>query len=69
MASNYPYCLAHGLLRSEHWCVQCAICFKDLKSEEECYLDKETGERWDMCHECAAEEEAAFKRGEAASDV
>lgn len=44
-------CLIHGLKYSEHQCIYCCLCFKSLTIKE-CNLS-ETGEREDVCVECA----------------
>ena len=49
-----PYCLIHGKKMSEHKCLYCCICFKELTIEE-CAIDKD-GKKWDMCKECGKRE-------------
>lgn len=56
-----PTCLTHGLPKSTHWCVQCVICFKDLKSEADCHRN-ENGELEDICENCAELEEEMMRR-------
>lgn len=46
-----PVCLFHGKRRSEHDCLYCCLCFKDLTIEE-CHI-REDGLREDVCNECA----------------
>lgn len=50
-----PVCLIHGLKRSEHDCLYCAICYVTL-TPEECWVDKE-GQKWDLCESCGKREE------------
>ena len=46
-----PVCLFHGKRWSEHRCLVCCICYKDL-TPEECAVDAEG--TWDVCKgECA----------------
>jgi hypothetical protein len=45
-----PTCLLHGLKRSEHDCLYCTLCFKDL-TPETCFVDSD-GVRWDICPQC-----------------
>ena len=49
-----PHCAMHGKKRSEHTCLYCCICFKDLTIEE-CHITKD-GEREDVCNDCAKHE-------------
>jgi len=54
-----PTCLMHGKKMSEHICLYCCLCFKDLKPEE-CAVDK-NGQKWDMCKSCWDSEQKALK--------
>ena len=51
-----PYCIFHGRKRSEHFCLVCAICYRDLTIEE-CHILPD-GSPEDVCNACAAREEA-----------
>lgn len=44
-------CLLHGKPRSEHLCLFCCLCFKDLTIEE-CHK-LEDGSIEDVCNDCA----------------
>lgn len=44
-----PICLLHGKRRSQHVCLYCCLCFKDLTP-----ADCDNGE--DVCRECAIAE-------------
>jgi hypothetical protein len=46
-----PVCLLHGKKLSEHICLYCCLCFKDLTSEE-CHVT-EDGKKEDVCNDCA----------------
>ena len=49
-----PVCILHGKRRSEHVCLYCCLCFKDL-TPETCWAD-EDGQKWDICVECGEHE-------------
>lgn len=49
-----PVCFFHGKKRSEHECLYCALCFRNL-TPEECWVD-DTGQKWDVCVECKENE-------------
>ena len=49
-----PICVFHGLRRSEHLCLYCCLCFKTMTPEECDRLP--SGERRDVCVECAENE-------------
>lgn len=49
-----PVCLAHGKKMSEHQCLFCCMCFKDLTPEECNVLP--SGDKEDVCKECAEDE-------------
>lgn len=58
-----PVCTMHGRKLSEHLCLYCCLCFRDLTIEE-CYVDRE-GIKWDMCKDCAEmEKRIQIQRGE-----
>lgn len=46
-----PVCLIHGKRWSEHECLYCCICFKDL-TPEECHV-LPNGDKEDICNDCA----------------
>lgn len=52
-----PVCLVHGKKKSEHDCLFCCMCFKDLtKAECIMIMDPDTGKeicKIDVCAECA----------------
>jgi ribosome-binding protein aMBF1 (putative translation factor) len=50
-----PYCLAHGRRKSEHMCLICCLCYKDL-TPETCHVTAD-GSKEDVCTECAEAEE------------
>lgn len=56
-----PVCLIHGKRRSEnppHWagrCMFCCLCFKELKSTDEC-MSLPDGSYEDVCKECGTNE-------------
>lgn len=50
-----PVCLMHGKKMSEHVCLYCCLCFKNL-TPEECYV-REDGVKEDVCEDCAAREQ------------
>lgn len=54
-----PVCLLHGLKKSEHLCLYCCLCFRDL-TPDECHVLSD-GTKEDVCNECAAEEERRMK--------
>lgn len=56
-----PVCLLHGVRRSEHVCLYCCLCYRDL-TYEECHLLPD-GSREDICNECAKLEEDFIKNG------
>ena len=58
-----PVCVVHGKRFSEHVCLYCCLCFRDL-TPDECHVT-EDGSREDVCNKCAAAEEAWW-RGEQA---
>lgn len=49
-----PVCVFHGKRASEHACLYCCLCFRDL-TPEECWED-EQGQKWDVCQACKAQE-------------
>ena len=49
-----PTCAFHGLKRSEHRCLYCALCFRDLTFET-CHV-RSDGRREDICNDCAYKE-------------
>ena len=49
-------CVFHGKRRSEHVCLVCTLCFKDLTPEECSRLPN--GDREDVCVPCAEAEQA-----------
>ena len=57
-----PTCLMHGKKMSEHTCLYCCLCYKDLTLEE-CNVTRD-GKREDVCVSCAKrEQEEMIKRG------
>ena len=58
-----PVCAMHGKRRSEHVCLYCCQCFKDL-TPEECSVNS-VGTRVDVCVPCAEHEAAMIARREA----
>ena len=54
-----PVCLMHGLKQSEHICLICCLCYKDL-TVEECHILPD-GTREDVCNECAVKEQAVME--------
>lgn len=50
-----PVCLMHGKKLSEHHCLYCCLCFKDLIPDE-CYEDPQD-QKWDICQDCGWQEE------------
>lgn len=46
-----PVCLLHGKRMSEHVCLYCCLCFKNL-TPETCHVLPD-GSREDVCNECA----------------
>lgn len=51
-----PVCIFHGKRWSEHQCLYCALCYRDL-TPEECHVLPD-GSREDVCNDCAAYEAA-----------
>lgn len=51
-----PVCVFHGKRRSEHACLVCTLCFKDLTPAECSYLPD--GSQVDVCVPCAEAEQA-----------
>lgn len=51
MSDIDPICLVHGKKMSEHDCLYCCLCFRDLKPEE-CH-EREDGTKEDVCIPCA----------------
>jgi len=49
-----PVCVFHGKRHSEHYCLYCCLCFRDL-TPDECWQD-ESGQKWDVCLDCKAQE-------------
>ncbi len=49
MSKLDPVCIFHGKRRSEHECLVCCICFKNL-TVETCYNGQ------DICEECGKNE-------------
>lgn len=55
-----PFCLIHGKKMSEHTCLYCCLCFRDLKPED-CNV-RDDGKKEDVCIPCAdAEKQFAAK--------
>lgn len=54
-----PVCLIHGKRLSEHHCLYCCLCFRSL-TVQECHV-LASGEREDVCNECAAHEVATLE--------
>lgn len=52
-----PVCAFHGKRKSEHLCLYCCLCFKDLTADI-CFKDKD-GQKWDMCQECGERDGSA----------
>jgi len=52
-------CLLHGKEISEHQCLYCCLCYRDL-TEDECHV-LDSGEREDVCNECASKELARMR--------
>lgn len=50
-------CVFHGRKQSEHVCLYCCICFRDL-TPDECSTDGD-GVQWDVCNPCAELERSA----------
>ena len=55
-----PVCIVHGVKRSEHDCLYCAICYRDLTIKE-CHVLSD-GTLEDVCNDCARHEQEV-KRG------
>jgi hypothetical protein len=55
-----PTCLLHGRKLSEHDCLYCCLCFRDL-TPEECHV-LPGGMKEDVCNACAQAEEAEMRR-------
>lgn len=55
-----PVCLMHGKKMSEHVCLYCCLCFRDLKPED-CNV-REDGEKEDVCIPCANAEKQLMDR-------
>ena len=53
-----PVCLLHGLRQSEHLCLFCCLCFRDLTLDE-CHV-RDDGEREVVCNDCAANEQSSL---------
>jgi hypothetical protein len=49
-----PVCLLHGKKMSEHTCLYCCLCFKDL-TPGTCHV-RDDGTKEDVCEECAERE-------------
>lgn len=49
-----PVCVFHGKKMSEHNCLYCCLCFKNL-TPDECNV-RPDGNREDVCVKCAEEE-------------
>ncbi len=60
MATDWV-CTMHGKKMSEHVCLYCCICFKDL-TEETCRVLPD-GSKEDVCNECADKEEQVIRSG------
>lgn len=58
MAEIDPVCVIHGKRRSEHECLYCCLCFKDLAPEKCSYLPN--GTQVDVCVPCAEAEQAVL---------
>jgi hypothetical protein len=56
-----PVCAFHGMRWSEHVCMYCCLCFKDLSWDDSNVLAD--GTREDVCRECA-EMESQIKTSE-----
>lgn len=55
-----PTCLLHGKKISEHICLYCCLCFKDLMPEE-CHVT-EDGKKEDVCEECVKIEQEMMRK-------
>lgn len=55
-----PVCIFHGKRMSEHDCLYCGLCFKDLTPAECSYLPN--GDRVDVCIPCAEDEQKQLIR-------
>lgn len=55
-----PVCLMHGKKMSEHICLYCCLCYKDL-TPETCNV-RADGKREDVCVPCAEREKREMKR-------
>jgi len=53
MSEIDPVCLVHGKKMSEHDCLYCCLCFRDLKPED---CNVRNGRREDVCVPCATAE-------------
>jgi len=51
-----PVCAFHGRKQSEHRCLVCCLCFRDLTAAE-CHQQPD-GAREDVCKKCAVKERA-----------
>ena len=49
-----PTCIFHGRKWSEHQCLVCCLCYRDLAIEE-CHVLPD-GSREDVCNDCAEHE-------------
>ena len=55
-----PFCLIHGKKMSEHVCLYCCLCYKNLTLEE-CNV-RADGKREDVCVLCAKQEAEEMKK-------
>ena len=54
-----PTCLMHGKKMSEHLCLYCCLCYKDLTPET---CNVRNGKREDVCVPCAEREAEEMKK-------
>lgn len=55
-----PTCLFHGKKSSQHDCLICCLCYKDL-TPDECNV-LEDGTKEDVCKSCAAKEKCVMRK-------
>lgn len=56
-----PVCLFHGKKASEHDCLYCSLCYKEIRYDQ-CNVLPD-GERENVCVPCAEEEHERFLAG------
>jgi len=56
-----PVCIMHGRKMSEHDCLYCALCYRDLTIEE-CHRLEDGVTLEDVCEDCAAWEQAVLEQ-------